>query len=233
MTRNRSRHSGRRAGSHRTCAGCTKRVGLKSSLRLVRNQFGVCQPDLFGKLPGRGMHLCPDLKCFENASRRDSASRIFKAPTSFEQPRRLAEAFLESSKNQVKSMLCVAARSAWLAMGSTSVKKDIADNRSALILMASDASSRLASETTKRASKKNIPHYRLFTANELGSLYGRHALSVVAVRHRGMAGRIEVELEKATTLERSLAKQPTQLTAAPVRGKMRAQRTGGKSAGRE
>ena len=82
----------------------------KATVRLVRGQpvngdmSAEVEPDLFGKLPGRGVHLCPDVACFEKAARQQSFSRAFRKPTTLSDSAGLAGRFLEASVGQVKAL---------------------------------------------------------------------------------------------------------------------------------
>jgi predicted RNA-binding protein YlxR (DUF448 family) len=88
----------------------------------VRSPEGKLLPDLYGKLPGRGVHLCPDFNCFRQAVENNSFSRSFRAPTRVDDAAALFEVTLESSRDQVRAMLSTAVRSGWLLAGRTAVR---------------------------------------------------------------------------------------------------------------
>ena len=63
----------------RTCVGCRVRTAKSDLLRLVVVE-GEIVPDPRGRLPGRGAHLHPDLRCLELAERRRAFPRAFRLP---------------------------------------------------------------------------------------------------------------------------------------------------------
>jgi uncharacterized protein len=230
VARHRKKNSGRRAGSFRTCAGCRKRLPREQSLRLVRDPDGKCLPDFSGKLPGRGMHLCADAKCFVRAADTQASSRVFHAPTTLDQPLSLARSFEQAALKQAQSMLSTATNAGWVHSGRTEVVRAMNTGRAALVLLAKDGSASLLRSITRIASERNIPTWQVLTKEELSRGRGGKSLAVVAVRHRGLARRIGIETERASKIAVSLQGNNNhsnrQLTPKPVRGKMRAQRTG-------
>ena len=153
MARNRRKRSERRAGSFRTCAGCRKSRPAGTTIRLVRGPDGKLLPDLYGKLPGRGVHLCPDFACFQSAAENNSFSRSFRAPTRVDDVLALFEVALESSRDQVRAILSAAVRSGWLIAGRTAVREAMEHNQLALVILAVDASRSLRQEITTKAAQ--------------------------------------------------------------------------------
>ncbi len=201
---NSSKRAGRRAGSYRTCQGCRARILRRASLRIVRDPEGSCRPDLFGKLPGRGMHLCPDVACFEAAKRNQAASRAFHRQTSFGDPRAMAAIFLESGRKQALAQLSVATRSGFLVTGRTAVIEALKAGRGSLVLLATDGSPSLKRELGSLAGQKNLVPYSALDKLSLSSFHHGKPLAVLAVSHRGIANRLSVELEKICKLQKSL-----------------------------
>lgn len=228
MARNRRKKSERRAGSFRTCAGCRKRRPTGMTIRLVRGPGGELLPDLYGKLPGRGVHLCPDFACFEKAAESNSFSRSLRAPTRIDDPAKLFEVVLESSLDQVRAILSTAARSALLVAGRTNVRNALHNKQLALVVLAADASPSLAEETIKSAKSVKVPCHSILTVSDLSRFHRGKPLAVLGIRHRGLARRLDSEISKAYALTISAEKTKKrlatarhgQLTVPSVRGKM-------------
>jgi len=221
--------SGRRGGSYRTCAGCRQRNLRRVSLRLVRDSAGKCQPDLFGKLTGRGMHLCPDLACFHKAAEQQAAKRVFRQASEFGQPQVLADAFLSASIKQIESIFSIALRSGWLSAGRTVVKQEIKRGRAAFVVISQDASASLSKEIKGLADKNKVTWVEILSTKVLSKFHKGKPLAVLAIRHRGLARRLTDETSIAIKLTESIKKyinNNPQLTAKSVRGKMRDQRAG-------
>lgn len=47
--------------------GCNEKRPKKELIRIVRTPDGEIQLDEKGKISGRGVYICPDVKCFEKA----------------------------------------------------------------------------------------------------------------------------------------------------------------------
>jgi hypothetical protein len=196
MANNRRKRRGRRAGSHRICAGCRQRRPESRLLRLVRGADGQVLPDLSRKLPGRGAHLCPDRRCFERAVERRAFARAFRADVIAPDPQALADAFAAAGEQRVASMLAVAGRSGWLQVGRDAVRLALRRDRSALVLLALDASAGLVEQVGREARARHVPLRRLLKRRSLGRILGRRELAVVAVSHRGLAARLRLEIDR-------------------------------------
>ena len=53
----------------RTCVGCHKKQDKASLIRVVRTPGGDVLPDQAHKLQGRGVYLCPSIRCVEKAEK--------------------------------------------------------------------------------------------------------------------------------------------------------------------
>jgi ribosomal protein L7Ae-like RNA K-turn-binding protein len=184
-------------------------------------------PDLYGKLPGRGIHLCPDIACFDSAAQQ-SLSRAFRAPTILGDPQTLAESFLQAAGERIKTLLGTCVRSGWLYAGRSSVEEALQSNRVALLLLAGDCSPHLQREMLERAATCKVPCHSLFSVEELSAFHRGKPLAVLGVRHRGIARRITEEILKASSLAESMVKHAkesrSKLTVKPDHGKMPKQR---------
>ncbi len=242
MARNRQKKSERRAGSFRTCAGCRRRLPAGKAVRLVLGPQGELLPDLYSKLPGRGVHLCPDFACFQKAADNNSFSRSLRAPARIEDPRKLFDTVLESSRDQVRAILSTAVRSGWLLAGRTEVESALERKKLALVILATDASTSLRREVLASANSGNVPCRTLLTVSDLSRFHRGKPLAVLGISHRGLARRLDREVSKASAMTISI--NPTQkhlanaratakhgqLTAPSVRGKMHKRRPGASGA---
>src|SRR6478672_9246400 len=76
--------SGRLGGPVRTCIGCRERAERKALVRFVAQAGGsgsstwIVTPDANGTLSGRGAHVHPDTRCFDQAKRRRAFGRALR-----------------------------------------------------------------------------------------------------------------------------------------------------------
>lgn len=183
------------------------RLPRNASLRCVRGPDGRVEPDLFGKLPGRGIHLCPDLACFRRAVRKQAFSHALRAPVQQVEPERLCGRFLESACNQVAAMLATSARSGWLINGRTAVRDALRKGRVALVLLAGDAPASVQNDMQARRGGCPLASTRLLSKQDLARFHHGKPLAVLGVRHRGIAKRMALELAKIDRLEASMSRE--------------------------
>jgi len=218
------RRTGRRAGPFRTCIGCRRRLPREVGVRLVRDAQGVVWPDLSGRLPGRGAHLCPSLGCFELACERQSFQRALGAPVRPEELAGLVARLVEGGLSQIRALLATAARAGWLHPGRDAVREAVLAGQAALVLLAEDGSSALGDEIRGLTERRGVPCRQALSGAELATLHHGRPLSVLGVRHRGLAARLLAELDRTRSLSESLAgprgRARRELTRNPEGGKM-------------
>lgn len=59
----------------RQCVGCREMKPKSALVRIVRSPEGVISLDPRGKLPGRGVYVCPDAACLNKARKARSLER--------------------------------------------------------------------------------------------------------------------------------------------------------------
>lgn len=82
MTTNVSK--GTRKVPMRRCVGCMESKPKKELIRIAGYEDTVTL-DLTGKANGRGVYLCPDIKCLEKAKKKKSLGRSLKMNITQEQ----------------------------------------------------------------------------------------------------------------------------------------------------
>lgn len=186
--------------------GCRSRKPARSTIRLVRSPEGQLLPDLYGKLPGRGAHLCPDINCFRQAVENNSFSRSFRAPTRIDDATALFALALKSTRDQVRAMLSTAVRSGWMLAGRTAVREALSKHSAALVVLALDAQPALQREMAANARAGNIPCRQVLTMADLSRFHRGKPLAVLGISHRGLARRLDMEISKEYALTTSAEK---------------------------
>ena len=180
--------------------------------------------DLFGRLPGRGAHVCPDVACLARAVDRNAFGRALRAPVKQADPIALAQNARTNGYEQVKAMLATCLRSGWLIPGKQNVLDAIQAGRVALLLLATDAGRSLAEDMKRAAARTGLVIGTCLSHDDLSHFHGGKLLSILAITHRGLAKRISSEIEKGNLLSISLEqwfkKTSPGLTGRKSRGKM-------------
>jgi hypothetical protein len=206
VVRDRRKRSGRRAGSVRTCIGCQRKLARAASLRVVRAPEGGLLPDLTGRLPGRGAHLCPDAACFLRAEQRQAFQRALGTAARPGDLTTLLAAFGKASRARVLALLATATRAGWLHPGRDAVRDALAQGQAAVVLLAEDGSDGLRDEIAALAERAGVPCRTATSGAELADFHHGRPLSVLSVRHRGLGRRLLEELDCARALSDSLAR---------------------------
>lgn len=66
----------------RKCVGCGELKPKKELLRIVALPTGVIEVDRTGKKSGRGVYICDDIECFNNAYETHGLEKSLKRPVS-------------------------------------------------------------------------------------------------------------------------------------------------------
>ena len=66
----------------RRCVGCGESKTKKELIRIVALPSGMIELDRTGKKSGRGVYICDNLECFEQAYKSHGLERSLKRPVS-------------------------------------------------------------------------------------------------------------------------------------------------------
>jgi ribosomal protein L7Ae-like RNA K-turn-binding protein len=169
-------------------------------IRIVRGPGGEAVFDLEGRLPGRGVYLCPAADCLGNLAA-PALSRALKAETSVpgvEDRRALLGRQLEE---KVKNLLSIGSKAGRTASGAQVVREALQKGRVELLLLAGDASTRTTGAFRTLAGE--VPCRRAADRKKLGRWFGRDSVAVAAVLHRGLARPLLTALDRLTAIEYS------------------------------
>ncbi len=186
--------SRREPGKARTCVGCRTRItgaDLERSFRVVqgpadpggRHEVAV---DLAGGSFGRGAHVHATRACVAKACAGGFA-RAFRCQVAAREET-LANAVALSVDRRVEGLLLGARRAGLLAFGEEA--KRAVEEGAPLVLVARDAgASALGGPLRQAVADGRVVPFR--TKAELGRLFSRELVAVVAVRHAAVAREIE------------------------------------------
>jgi predicted RNA-binding protein YlxR (DUF448 family) len=183
-------------GPVRTCAGCQERFAAGSEsasaadahVRVVIDEGKEAEVavDFAGSSFGRGAHVHLRPSCLERACRGGFA-RSFKRPVR-STPKSLARQIVQAADQRIRGLLLGARRAKLLAFGEEA-RDAMGKGKASLAIVAVDA----GNSGTKGALLGAVADGRAIafgTKADLGALFGREEVAVVAVIHEGVARQI-------------------------------------------
>jgi len=186
-------------GPVRTCVGCRKTEPAEALVRLALGPGGQVAVDHPRKLGGRGTWLHATGRCVREALKRGAIARGLGCARVAVTAEELADAMRARFLDRARSLLSSARRSGNADVGTTAVVGAVRDGRATLLVFAEDAAaSALEVREALRGSPAEVPEVRFGTKEELGALWSRDVLGVVAVTDTGLGESIARELERAT-----------------------------------
>ncbi len=210
LASNRNKRSGRRAGSFRLCLGCRQRLPRTRMLRLVATKDGVLLPDPNGRLPGRGAHLCPDLRCMVQAERSQALTRTLRATAGLSDPVRMVLTCAAAYHHHALELLERSARIGAMTLSDERTHAALRSGAVALLVLAADAPNQAIHGYTEETGRRPLPIYRDFSGAELSQIAGGQPLCGAGVLHRGIARRLNDQLYKTSRLLDSVRLQNNQ-----------------------
>ncbi len=171
----------------RTCVGCGQRDDAAALVRLVLGEGGEVAFDLAGGSFGRGAHVHARPECLEKAPR--GLSRAFKQEVRAD-GRELGSALVAACDRRAAGLVMAARRTGALAVGADASLEAV--RRGApLLLVAVDAGSAAGTREVERAVAEGRA-VAWKTKRDLGAWIGEDAVSMLAVRHAGIAGELMI-----------------------------------------
>ena len=192
-----------RRENSRTCVGCRARIAGADAERSLRVVLGLAGPDgrhevvvdLAGGSFGRGAHVHASPVCIAKACAGGFA-HAFKRKVGADAAE-LAQSMAAASGRRIEGLLLGARRAGLLAFGEDA--KQAVSGGVPLVIVAKDAGeSALGGPVRQAVAEGRVLAWR--TKEELGVLFSRPLVAIVAVRHAAVAR----EIRGAATLAESV-----------------------------
>lgn len=198
--------------SERTCAGCRTTAGRDDLLRFVvssspRTEGGAeggaaapvsLVPDIGRKLPGRGVSVHPKRACLDLAVKRGGFAKSLERAVSVDAPT-LAVQSAAQYRARALGLLLAAGRARKLAIGTDATKEAIEAKRANALLVTRDAAGR-REELEHMAQGLGARCIVFGDKQEIGGLYGRPEVSVLAILDSGIAEEVALAAVRAADL---------------------------------
>jgi predicted RNA-binding protein YlxR (DUF448 family)/ribosomal protein L30E len=180
------------SGRARRCVACGERVPVDRARRellrfvLAPSGDGAVRPviDLRASSAGRGAWVHPRQACLKRATAGGFA-RSARARVEIDFDSLVAE-IATAARRRASSLLASAVRGGVAAIGSAAVDERAAGGGIALVIVASDARAAAQSATVRTLGQQGrvLPYG---DKDELGAIFGRRELAVVAIGDKGLA----------------------------------------------
>ena len=178
-------------GPERKCIATGETQPKQGLIRFVMGPESQVVPDVFGKLPGRGVYVTASREALDLAVKKRLFARGFKAPVTL--PDSLADEVERQTLRRLVDLLSLARKSGQAVGGYEKVKDWLGKEHATVLIQASDGSGR-------GKSKLSTPHRGSFigclTADELGMAFGRQTMIHAALASGGLSKRVVDEAQR-------------------------------------
>ena len=178
-------------GPERKCIATGEIQPKQGLIRFVMGPEAQVVPDIFGKLPGRGVYVTASRDALDLAVKKKLFARGFKAPVTL--PEDLSDEVERQTLRRLVDLLSLARKSGQAVGGYEKVKDWLGKEHATVLIQASDGSGR-------GKSKLSTPHRGSFigclTADELGMAFGRQTMIHAALASGGLGKRVVEEAQR-------------------------------------
>ena len=178
-------------GPERKCIATGETQPKQGLIRFVMGPEAQVVPDIFGKLPGRGVYVTASRDALDLAVKKKLFARGFKAPVTL--PADLSDEVERQTLRRLVDLLSLARKSGQAVGGYEKVKDWLGKEHATVLIQASDGSGR-------GKSKLSTPHRGNFigclTADELGMAFGRQTMIHAALASGGLSKRVVDEAQR-------------------------------------
>ena len=185
----------------RTCTGCRKAAHPRELVRLVSLPDGRIALDPKASSGGRGAWVHPTRGCVEATVKRHAAERSLKVEVQRDlDAGALLASLREAIARKAASLLVVASRVRGITIGVEASAEALERGRVHLVVVARDAgqtASGLAADGTEGGPRV----LRFSTKTELGGVFGRGEVALLALTDPRIAAELAVTIERLAALE--------------------------------
>lgn len=182
--KNEGRDEQGKAPSRRLCAGCGKRDLADTLVRVVLGPEGEIGVDLAGGRFGRGAHVHATTECVAKATK-GGLSKAFKTRVEAK-PDDIGAQIASGAARRIEGLLQGARRGKLAIAGADVVRAAVRDGSAKMIVVATDAAAATKLSEIQEAIARGFA-IAFGDKTELGALFGRDEVAVIAVLDVGLA----------------------------------------------
>jgi predicted RNA-binding protein YlxR (DUF448 family)/ribosomal protein L30E len=184
----------------RTCVGCQQVHPKAQLLRLVYGPTGQILVDVHGKLPGRGVHLCAQRPCVEQALKGRRLQEAFRREVTLVPSDELVRAMARVMEERGLGYIRIARKAGRVVTGYTQVSRALRYGPVACLLVAEDTALERRREYEGWCAMHQIPCRLFLTKVRLGELAGRDESSAVGILDPRLGERLMGAIEGMSRL---------------------------------
>jgi hypothetical protein len=186
--------------AERTCVGCQQVHPKEQLIRLVCSPTAQVLPDVHGKLPGRGVYLCAQRSCVEQAFKRARLQEAFRREVTLAPIEELVRAMASVMKERALGCIRIARKAGRVVSGYTQVSRALMHEPVACLLVAEDTARERQREYQSWCAARQIPYRSCLTKARLGELAGRDESSAIGILEPRLGERLIGYLEGMSRL---------------------------------
>jgi predicted RNA-binding protein YlxR (DUF448 family) len=179
----------------RMCVGCRQTRPKGQLMRLVGGMHNQLMVDRQGKLPGRGVYVCPQRSCVELAVKGPRLREALRREVSPGPIDELVGALASALEERLIGSIRMARKAGHAVSGYTQVLRALQHEPVALLLVAQDTAPDRRREYEQRCTSRQIPHRPCLTKARLGELMGRDESSAIGIQDARLSERLIGYLE--------------------------------------
>ena len=184
--------------STRSCVGCRQTEPREALMRfVVAGDPPTLVADVRRRAPGRGASVHPRFRCVDAAVLTGGFRRALGVNPG--EARDLASAAASQYERRAQGLLLAAQRSKNLAIGTEAVRDALTERRVRMLVVAKDAGGS-RQDLTDAAARLGKSCLVWSNKEDLGKLFGRTTLSILAVLDQGIADELASVFRCATEL---------------------------------
>jgi uncharacterized protein len=179
----------------RTCVGCRRARPKSQLLRLVCGMHSQLTVDRQGKLPGRGVYVCPQRSCVELAVKGTRLREALRHEVTPGPVDALVGTMVSALEERLIGSIHMARKAGHAVSGYTQVMRALRHEPVTLLLVAEDTAPERLREYQQRCTSRQIPHRPFLTKARLGELVGRDESSAIGIQDARLSERLISDLE--------------------------------------
>ncbi len=165
----------------RTCIGCRQKHQIQNLLHLACIPDNKVIVDRFGRLPGRGAHVCFRPSCLEKALKPATLTVAFRRSVEAPPYAFVYETAVNILKERLSTYLGMAQKAGLVVSGYMLLNKALAQDKIACLVLATDIASTRKEEYQLWCTRHHTAFLTYFTKVRLGMIIGQSSRSAIGL----------------------------------------------------